>query len=55
VDAALWRYDILGSLAHAQMLAHQGIISTADLGRIRKGPPDRQAPRAGQIAPAHRA
>jgi argininosuccinate lyase len=37
VDAALWRYDILGSLAHAQMLASQGIISSRELARIRKG------------------
>jgi len=36
VDARLYREDIEGSLAHAAMLAQQGIISARDAGRIRK-------------------
>jgi argininosuccinate lyase len=36
-DQRLWRADIEGSLAHAAMLAAQGIISTADLADIERG------------------
>jgi argininosuccinate lyase len=37
VDVVLWRYDIAGSLAHAQMLREIGILTQADLSAIRKG------------------
>ena len=36
-DARLYRQDILGSLAHAAMLASQGIISGKDEADIRRG------------------
>lgn len=36
-DHRLWQYDIQGSLAHAQMLAEQGIISDQDWQLIRQG------------------
>ncbi|MBD0274106.1 MAG: argininosuccinate lyase, partial [Acetobacteraceae bacterium] len=36
-DRALWRQDIRGSLAHAAMLAHVGIISREDEAAIRRG------------------
>ncbi|MDB5873098.1 MAG: argininosuccinate lyase [Ramlibacter sp.] len=36
-DQRLWKADIEGSLAHAAMLAAQGIISKADLAAIEKG------------------
>jgi argininosuccinate lyase len=36
-DQRLWRADIDGSLAHAEMLAAQGIIGAADLADIRRG------------------
>ena len=36
-DRRLWRADIAGSLAHAEMLAAQNIIATADLAAIRRG------------------
>ena len=36
-DHKLWRQDIAGSLAHAAMLAHVGIISTEDEVAIREG------------------
>jgi argininosuccinate lyase len=36
-DRKMWRQDIRGSLAHAAMLAHVGIISAADEAAIRKG------------------
>ncbi|EGJ12148.1 argininosuccinate lyase [Rubrivivax benzoatilyticus] len=36
-DQRLWRADIQGSLAHAEMLAAQGIIAGADLDAIRRG------------------
>lgn len=36
-DKRLWRVDIQGSLAHAQMLAQQGIISSDDYASIQKG------------------
>ena len=37
VDRALYRQDIAGSIAHAQMLAHQGIISEEDARAIERG------------------
>ncbi|QKO22531.1 argininosuccinate lyase [Rhodoferax sp. BAB1] len=36
-DKRLWHADITGSLAHAEMLAAQGIIGAADLAAIRDG------------------
>ncbi len=36
-DQRLWRADIQGSLAHAEMLAAQGIISPQDLADIQRG------------------
>jgi argininosuccinate lyase len=36
-DRRLWRADIAGSLAHAEMLAAQRIIGSADLEAIRRG------------------
>jgi argininosuccinate lyase len=33
----LWRHDILGSLAHADMLHHVGLLGNADLEAIRAG------------------
>ena len=36
-DQRLWRADIQGSLAHAQMLAAQGVISAQDLADIERG------------------
>jgi argininosuccinate lyase len=36
-DQRLWEADITGSLAHAEMLAAQGIISQADHASIRQG------------------
>ena len=36
-DQRLWRADIAGSLAHADMLGAQGIISAADLALIQSG------------------
>jgi len=36
-DNRLWRYDILGSIAHAQMLSKQGIISKEDEKKIVNG------------------
>src|SRR5450432_1222969 len=36
-DKRLWRADIAGSVAHADMLAAQGVIAAADLGAIRGG------------------
>ncbi|RVT54099.1 argininosuccinate lyase [Rubrivivax albus] len=36
-DQRLWRADIDGSLAHADMLAAQGIIGAQDLGDIQRG------------------
>ena len=36
-DQRLWRADIQGSLAHAEMLAAQGIISAQDLADIQRG------------------
>ena len=36
-DQRMWRQDIRGSLAHARMLARQGIISAEDLADIQRG------------------
>jgi argininosuccinate lyase len=36
-DAKMWRQDIRGSLAHAAMLAHVGIISADDEAAIKRG------------------
>jgi len=36
-DKRLAEFDIQGSLAHAEMLAHQGIISKTDFAEIRRG------------------
>jgi argininosuccinate lyase len=36
-DQRMWRQDIRGSLAHAKMLARQGIISAQDLADIENG------------------
>ncbi|HEU4621250.1 MAG TPA: argininosuccinate lyase [Burkholderiaceae bacterium] len=36
-DQRLWKHDIAGSLAHAEMLAHVGLISAQDLADIRRG------------------
>jgi argininosuccinate lyase len=36
-DQRLWRADIAGSLAHAEMLAAQGILSAADHAAIERG------------------
>lgn len=36
-DHRLWRYDIEGSIAHAKMLARQGIISAEDSTKIIQG------------------
>ena len=36
-DRRLWRADILGSLAHARMLAAQQVISAQDLADIERG------------------
>ena len=36
-DQRLWRADIAGSLAHAQMLAAQGVLSATDWADIRRG------------------
>jgi argininosuccinate lyase len=36
-DQRMWRQDIRGSLAHARMLAKQGIISGDDLTQIERG------------------
>ncbi len=36
-DKRLWRVDIQGSLAHAEMLCHQGIIDASDQAAIQAG------------------
>jgi argininosuccinate lyase len=36
-DRRMWRQDIRGSLAHARMLARQGILSAQDLSDIQRG------------------
>jgi len=37
VDTALWRYDIVGSIAHAEMLCGCGLIARAELAKIKSG------------------
>ncbi len=37
IDARLWKYDIKGSMAHAQMLARAGVISAQDGAQIIEG------------------
>ncbi len=37
IDKRLYKYDIAGSIAHAQMLAERGLISKAELGKIKEG------------------
>ncbi|HET7392352.1 MAG TPA: argininosuccinate lyase, partial [Candidatus Binatia bacterium] len=37
IDSRLYRYDIMGSIAHAKMLAKQGIIPARDGDRIIRG------------------
>ena len=37
VDTALWKYDVVGSIAHAQMLREQAIITRAEFAKIRSG------------------
>ncbi len=37
IDQALWRYDIVGSIAHAQMLSEQKLISTKEFRTIKQG------------------
>jgi argininosuccinate lyase len=37
VDRALWRYDLAGSAAHAQMLQEVGILTKVELAKIRRG------------------
>jgi argininosuccinate lyase len=36
-DQRLWKQDIRGSLAHAEMLCHQGILGADDLAAIQRG------------------
>ena len=36
-DKRMWHQDIRGSLAHAKMLARQGIVSTVDYADIQRG------------------
>jgi argininosuccinate lyase len=37
IDFALWRYDIVGSIAHAEMLQKCKLISKAELAKIKSG------------------
>jgi len=37
VDRALWRYDVAGSIAHAQMLGEVGLLTKAEFRRIKQG------------------
>ncbi|MFP4104890.1 MAG: argininosuccinate lyase [Phycisphaerae bacterium] len=37
VDTALWTYDIRGSIAHAQMLGEEGILTDEEFRQIREG------------------
>lgn len=51
-DIALIEYDITGSQAHAQMLAHSGIITKAEAEQLVQGLEQvRQEYRAGQLQP----
>ncbi|MBI4581166.1 MAG: argininosuccinate lyase [Planctomycetes bacterium] len=36
-DRRLWKYDIAGSIAHAEMLAEVGLIGKADCAKVRRG------------------
>ena len=36
-DKRLYKYDIVGSIAHAQMLTEQGFLTKKDFGQIKKG------------------
>ena len=36
-DKRLYKYDIAGSIAHAQMLCDQGLITKKEFGEIKKG------------------
>src|SRR5512146_1809354 len=36
-DRRLWKYDIAGSIAHAEMLADVGLISKSDCQAIKRG------------------
>ncbi|HUT00874.1 MAG TPA: argininosuccinate lyase [Phycisphaerae bacterium] len=37
VDRALWRYDVVGSITHAQMLHEVGLLTKGEFGKIRRG------------------
>jgi argininosuccinate lyase len=37
IDHRLYKYDIVGSIAHAEMLAAQNLITKAEFGEIKKG------------------
>jgi argininosuccinate lyase len=37
IDKRLYKYDIVGSIAHAQMLADQKLITKSELGQIKSG------------------
>ncbi len=37
VDRAMWKYDIIGSIMHAQMLSEVGILTKRELATIRRG------------------
>jgi len=37
VDFALWRYDVVGSIAHAQMLSEVGLITKKEFAEIKRG------------------
>ena len=37
VDQRLYKYDVVGSIAHAQMLSEQGLITKRDFQQIKKG------------------
>ncbi|MCL2701850.1 MAG: argininosuccinate lyase [Phycisphaerae bacterium] len=37
VDVALWKYDIVGSIAHAQMLSERGILLKEEFATIKAG------------------
>ena len=37
IDRALWRYDIAGSVAHAEMLSKVGLVSKAEFHQIKNG------------------
>lgn len=36
-DVRLYKYDIVGSIAHAKMLSEQGLINKTELGQIKQG------------------